>query len=109
MLLLLLYLPPPFHPSRYDSGKQYDWSNPGFQMNSGQFTQLVWKATTKLGCAARFCPAIAGFGPGVLVSCRCECSRVRVCMYAYGLQIVQKLDSTLLLCLAHVSELHVYA
>lgn len=62
-------------PHRYDSGKSYDWAHPGFQMSAGQFTQLVWRETTGLGCAAQYCANIAGFGPGTLVSCRCVGSR----------------------------------
>jgi len=28
----------------------YDFSNPGFSSGIGHFTQVVWKASTKLGC-----------------------------------------------------------
>ena len=30
----------------------YDYSHPGFSSRTGHFTQMVWKDTTKLGCAA---------------------------------------------------------
>ncbi|RUS83069.1 hypothetical protein EGW08_009155, partial [Elysia chlorotica] len=33
----------------YDEIKDYNWDDPGFSMNTGHFTQLVWKACTHLG------------------------------------------------------------
>ncbi|XP_062237142.1 Golgi-associated plant pathogenesis-related protein 1-like [Platichthys flesus] len=33
----------------YSEIKDYNWSSPGFGMNTGHFTQVVWKDTTKLG------------------------------------------------------------
>ncbi|MFD7641741.1 CAP family protein [Kitasatospora sp. NPDC059795] len=35
----------------YEGSAQYDYGRPGFSRETGNFTQLVWKATTKVGCA----------------------------------------------------------
>ena len=35
----------------YGGVSKYDFNNPGFSNESGGFTQLVWKATQKIGCA----------------------------------------------------------
>ncbi|KAI4890044.1 hypothetical protein NFI96_014715, partial [Prochilodus magdalenae] len=35
--------------SWYSEIKDYDFSKPGFQSNTGHFTQVVWKATTEIG------------------------------------------------------------
>ncbi|XP_022075746.2 Golgi-associated plant pathogenesis-related protein 1-like isoform X2 [Acanthochromis polyacanthus] len=35
--------------SWYSEIKDYDWNNPGFQSNTGHFTQVVWKSSTELG------------------------------------------------------------
>lgn len=29
----------------------YDYDNPGWQMEAGHFTQIVWRDTTQIGCA----------------------------------------------------------
>ncbi|ORY74504.1 CAP domain-containing protein, partial [Leucosporidium creatinivorum] len=33
----------------------YDYNNPGFSMDTGHFTQLVWVGTTKIGCSLVAC------------------------------------------------------
>lgn len=48
----------------YDEVGDYRYTNPGFSMKTGHFTQVVWKNSKKLGCAARQC------GPMTLVVCR---------------------------------------
>jgi hypothetical protein len=35
--------------------KQYDFNGGGFNMNTGHFTQLVWKGTSSVGCAVKSC------------------------------------------------------
>ena len=33
----------------------YDYSNPGFSMSAGHFTQVIWRGTTQLGCGSATC------------------------------------------------------
>ncbi|KAK4689422.1 glioma pathogenesis-related protein 2, partial [Tremellales sp. Uapishka_1] len=33
----------------------YDWNSPGYSDATGHFTQIVWKATTQIGCASAQC------------------------------------------------------
>ncbi|KAG0041450.1 hypothetical protein BGZ83_001792, partial [Gryganskiella cystojenkinii] len=40
----------------YDEIKDYDFNNPGLSGKTGHFTQVVWKATTSVGCAVKKCP-----------------------------------------------------
>ena len=35
----------------YDEVAMYNFTQPGFSSATGHFTQVVWKATTKVGCA----------------------------------------------------------
>ncbi|MFD8595042.1 CAP family protein [Kitasatospora sp. NPDC059646] len=35
----------------YEGSVRYDFTAPGFSRETGNFTQLVWKSTTKVGCA----------------------------------------------------------
>ncbi|KAJ6262182.1 Ophanin [Drechslerella dactyloides] len=39
----------------YNEKDQYDPNSPGFQSSTGHYTQLVWKATTEIGCYNRKC------------------------------------------------------
>ncbi len=36
----------------YGEEADYNYKNPGFSHNTGHFTQIVWKATTEIGCAS---------------------------------------------------------
>lgn len=37
--------------SWYEGSAQYDYAKPGFSRETGNFTQLVWRASTRIGCA----------------------------------------------------------
>lgn len=39
----------------YDEVSLYSFSRPGFDMRTGHFTQVVWRETSRLGCAAVEC------------------------------------------------------
>ena len=39
----------------YEEIKDYDFTNPGFSMNTGHFTQVVWKGTSAVGCGMAQC------------------------------------------------------
>jgi hypothetical protein len=47
----------------YGEGKNYDYSHPGFSEATGHFTQVVWKATKRVGCAwnQQKCTKTGGF------------------------------------------------
>ncbi|OBZ91733.1 Repressed by EFG1 protein 1 [Choanephora cucurbitarum] len=44
----------------YNEISLYNFSNPGFSSSTGHFTQVVWKATTQVGCAVRYCSNLSG-------------------------------------------------
>jgi len=39
----------------YDEIKEYSFDRGGFSMNTGHFTQVVWRDTTEMGCAKATC------------------------------------------------------
>lgn len=55
----------------YQEVQGYDFTAPGFSASTGHFTQLVWRGTQRLGCAAARCPNLfRGLGEAVFVVCR---------------------------------------
>ncbi len=42
----------------YEEVELYDFADPGFEFETGHFTQLVWTGTRELGCARSSCPDI---------------------------------------------------
>jgi hypothetical protein len=56
------------HHCRYGTSKNYDYSNPQYMESSFPFTQIVWRSTFAVGCAAQTCSS--GI-VGTLVLCRC--------------------------------------
>jgi len=49
----------------------YDFSNPGFSHGTGHFTQVVWKSTTRVGCAVQVCKPLKpmSWNPGNFFVC----------------------------------------
>ena len=52
----------------YSEINNYNFSSPGFSSSAGHFTQIVWKATTKIGCGAScnngtFCVVVCNYYP----------------------------------------------
>lgn len=52
----------------YDENEDYSYRWPGFSHQTGHFTQMVWKSTTKLGCAYVACNGKHGT-PGHYLVC----------------------------------------
>lgn len=52
----------------FDEWTKYPFDKPDFYSGTGHFTQVVWKAATKVGCAQRPCNGANGT-PGVYYSC----------------------------------------
>jgi uncharacterized protein YkwD len=52
----------------YAERKHYSYQKPGFSMQTGHFTQLVWKGSTKLGCGYASCNGKNGT-PGNYLVC----------------------------------------
>lgn len=42
----------------YKERELYDFEDPGFTMETGHFTQLVWASSRNLGCAKTRCPGV---------------------------------------------------
>ncbi|KAG0225122.1 hypothetical protein BGW42_004635 [Actinomortierella wolfii] len=39
----------------YNEVNKYDYNRPGFSGATGHFTQVVWRSTTSVGCAKKYC------------------------------------------------------
>src|SRR5688572_6832294 len=52
----------------YDELAHYSYARPGFSKTTGHFTQLVWRSTTRLGCAYAVCNGKNGT-PGRFLVC----------------------------------------
>ncbi|OAD75324.1 hypothetical protein PHYBLDRAFT_110785 [Phycomyces blakesleeanus NRRL 1555(-)] len=50
----------------YGEVSSYDFKKPGFGGTTGHFTQVVWKATTEVGCGVTTC---ANYGNARLYTC----------------------------------------
>ncbi|ESZ98222.1 hypothetical protein SBOR_1398 [Sclerotinia borealis F-4128] len=57
----------------------YNWSDPGPDNSTKQFTQMVWKSTTQLGCAWNNCPP--GSSPDTEPPVSTEVSLFLLCQY----------------------------
>ncbi|KDD74380.1 hypothetical protein H632_c1355p0, partial [Helicosporidium sp. ATCC 50920] len=40
----------------WNEASHYNYNQPGFQLATGHFTQLVWAGTTQMGCGIATCP-----------------------------------------------------
>ncbi|MCA9579714.1 MAG: CAP domain-containing protein [Polyangiales bacterium] len=51
----------------YEEVSAYDYAHPGFSMNTGHFTQVVWSESTELGCGVAVCDGgetwVCNYGP----------------------------------------------
>ncbi|KAF8426619.1 CAP domain-containing protein [Tirmania nivea] len=52
----------------FDEWQDYPFDKPDFYSGTGHFTQVVWKAATKIGCAQKVCNGANGT-PGTYYSC----------------------------------------
>lgn len=52
----------------YEEHNDYSYQHPGFSSATGHFTQIVWKSSTKLGCAIAACDGKNGT-PGDFLVC----------------------------------------
>ena len=63
---------------------QYNFSNPGFTEQTQNFTQIVWKSTTNIGCGTHFCNGNNGVAGWMVV---CEYSPAGNVQGAFGANV----------------------
>ncbi|CAO1632581.1 unnamed protein product [Parajaminaea phylloscopi] len=67
------YSPEDLFQGWYDEGKNYDYSTTSFSSAAGHFTQVVWKSSTQVGCAAISCDSsslgLGNNGKGIYIVC----------------------------------------
>jgi hypothetical protein len=57
---------------RYAGGSSYDFQHPEANV-AYKFTQMIWKGSSRVGCATHVCNELTGFGQGgTMIVCRCE-------------------------------------
>lgn len=47
---------------RYSEISDYNYASPGFQPGAGHFSQVVWAATSQVGCGMKTCTTNSPFG-----------------------------------------------
>eukprot|EP00798_Chlamydomonas_sp_ICE-L_P010395 gene10395-8339_t len=60
----------------YNEGCLYDYDTPGKDMVAGHFTQVVWRASTQIGCGLSTCPNGVQYSGGLATN-----TNVLVCHY----------------------------
>jgi hypothetical protein len=55
----------------HDEELEYDYADPKFDKKTGHFTQLVWRDSSRIGCAMAHCPENEVEWPGRLYCCKC--------------------------------------
>lgn len=61
----------------YDERRLYDWSNPQWAKETGRFSAIVWRNTSRVGCALTHCTAVwaaRGFSAELPYELVCEYS-----------------------------------
>jgi len=53
----------------FAEGSKYNYNSPGFSEEAGHFTQVVWKGTGAVGCAAAYCNGMLGSGKSWFLVC----------------------------------------
>lgn len=60
---------------QYDEIAKYNYANPTFTYDAGHFTQVVWRNSIRLGCAAVNCNGMTNWASGrFFLVCRWVCT-----------------------------------